>query len=261
MSYDSTFVEITPENIADHPQVICFINPKQASYHHKVNWFKGQFKIGLKLKLLYLSGEKKPVGFIEYIPGEYCWRSVDAAGYMFIHCLWINGKKYQQLGLGTVLLNEVEMDARDLMGVAVLASDKAFMATKAIFLKNGYEIVAQSGKDQLLAKKFVAGPGPAINDWENQLHKYQGLNIVYTKQCPWVARFVDEVQPVLREMNLSATITELSTAQEVQRAPSLYASFSLIYNGKLLADRYISLTRFKNIVNKELMPLLNQTQQ
>lgn len=35
-------------------------------------------------------------------------------------------------------------------------------------------------------------------------------------------------------------------------APSIYATFNLINNGKLLADHYISLTRFNNIIKKEL---------
>ena len=47
-------------------------------------------------------------------------------------------------------------------------------------------------------------------------------------------------------------IIELKTAEEAQNAPSVYAAFNLIHKGRLLADRYISTTRFKNILNKEL---------
>jgi hypothetical protein len=46
-------------------------------------------------------------------------------------------------------------------------------------------------------------------------------------------------------------ITELKTPADAQNAPSLYSVFNLINNGKLLADRYISLTRFNNILKKE----------
>jgi histone acetyltransferase (RNA polymerase elongator complex component) len=35
---------------------------------------------------------------------------------MFIHCLWINGKKHQHRGLGTLLIEEVEKNAKDMMG-------------------------------------------------------------------------------------------------------------------------------------------------
>ena len=147
MNFGTKIVEITANNIAEHPQAICFINPKHELYHQKIDWLKEQFENGLKIKLLYIIGEKRPIGFIEYIPGEYCWRSVDAKGYMFIHCLWTNGKKYQHHGLGTLLIKEVEKDAKKMLGIAVITSDKSFMANKEIFIKNGYNIISESGKN------------------------------------------------------------------------------------------------------------------
>lgn len=61
---------------ADTPGAICFINPKHEFYHKKVEWLNEQFEHGLKIKLLYLEEQKKPVGFIEYIPGEHCLRTM-----------------------------------------------------------------------------------------------------------------------------------------------------------------------------------------
>ena len=169
MNLEPEIIDVSPDNLSDHPQVICFINPKHELYHKKVDWLKEQFKNGLKIKLLYLKNENKPIGFIEYIPGELCWRSVDAKGYMFIHCLWTNGKKFQHQGLGQLLLEAVEKDSQDMLGIAVMASDKSFMTTKEIFVNNGYQIIEESGKDQLLIKQFKDGPLPSINDWQKEL--------------------------------------------------------------------------------------------
>lgn len=252
MNVKTTIVEVTAMNIAEYPQAICFINPKHEFYHKKVDWLKKQFENGLKIKLLYIESEKSPVGFIEYVPGEYCWRSVNAKGYMFIHCLWTNGKKYQHQGLGSLLIKEAEKDAKDMFGVASVTSDKSFMANKEIFLKNEYNNVSESGKDQLMAKQFKEGPLPSINNMERELEKYKKLTIIYSKQCPWVARFIEEVKPILEKKKLEPATIELKTANQAQKAPSLYSVFNLIYNGKLLADRFISTTRFLNIVNKEL---------
>jgi hypothetical protein len=251
---ETNIVEVTADNIAGHPGAICFINPKHEFYHKKIEWLNGQFEHGLKIKLLYLKGEKRPTGFIEYVPGEYCWRSVDAKGYMFIHCIWTNGKKYQHQGLGSLLIKEVEKDAKNTRGVAVVTSNKSFMADKGFFIKNGYTLLSESGKEQLLVKQFKAGPLPSINDWRNELVKYKNneLSLVYSKQCPWVARFIEEVKPILKEKSLHPMIIELRTAAQAQNAPSLYSAFNLIYNGKLLADRYISTTRFVNILDKEI---------
>jgi len=252
MESKTTIIDVTTENIAEYPQVICFINPKHEYYHFKIDWLKEQFRNGLKIKLLYLEGEKRPVGFIEYIPGEFCWRAVTAKGYMFIHCLWTNGKKYQHRGLGGLLLGEAEKEAKDKLGVAVVASDKAFMANREIFKKNGYIIVEESGKEQLLVKQFKDGPPPSINGWEAELKKYSGLTMIYSKQCPWVVRFIEESKPILAQEGLKCDVIELKSASQAQKAPSLYSSFNLIHNGRLLADRYISTTRFMNILKKEL---------
>jgi hypothetical protein len=260
LSAEASIIEVSMANIGEHPQAICFINPKHTLYGEKVGWLEEQFRNGLRIKLLYLKNEKRPrrggagrpVGFIEYVPGEHCWRAVSAKGYLFIHCLWTTGRKFQHLGLGTLLLREVEKDARSLLGVAAIASDGSFMAGREIFLKNGYEVAAESGAEQLLVKRFKKGPPPSINDWRAELAKRKGLSIVYSKQCPWVARFVEEARPVFAKFNLEPAVVEIKTAAQAQQAPSLYGVFHLIHDGKLLADRYISTTRLTNILKKEM---------
>ena len=248
LAAEATMVAVTSANIGDHPQAVCFINPKHPFYHKKVDWLQEQFQHGLQIKLLYLPTEKRPVGFIETVPGESCWRAVDAKGYLFIHCLWTTGKKYQRLGLGALLLQAAEKEAGGMLGVAAIASDGPFMAGREIFLKNGYAVISESGTEQLLAKRFRKGPPPAINDWRAELEKYEGLSIVYAKQCPWVARFIEEARPIFEKFNLQPVVSELKTPAQAQKAPSLYGVFNLIYNGRLLADRYISTTRLVNIL-------------
>jgi hypothetical protein len=245
-------IEVTAENLTEHPGAICFINPENEYYQLKVNWLKEQFKNGLKIKLLYIEGEKGSKGFIEYVPGEYCWRPVDAKGYMFIHCIWTNRKKYQHRGLGKQLITEAEKDASEMNGVAVVTSDNAFMASKEIFLKNRYRIIAESGKEQLLVKQFRDALLPAFFKSTFELSGYKGLTIIYSRQCPWVARFIEEVKPILVKENLVPEIIEVKTPAVAQSAPSIYGVFNLIYDGRLLADRYISTTRFVNIIKKEI---------
>lgn len=252
MDSKSGIVEVTRDNLSEHPQVICFINPKNEYYGEKIEWLRKRFDEGLRIKLLYPAGEKRPVGFIEYVPGEFCWRAVDAKGYLFVHCLWTNGKKHQHQGMGTRLIEEVEKDGADGYGVTVMTSDKAFMADKDIFLKNGYKVTAQSHTEQLLTKQFRDKPLPSFKDWECELRKHERPTLVFSKQCPWVARFMKEVTPILAEYHLKPEVIELKTAAQAQNAPSAYGAFSFIYGGKLLADRYVSTTRFRNILKKEL---------
>jgi len=252
MTIKTKIIDVTAENLSENPGAICFINPKNEYYQIKIKWLLEQYKNGLKIKLLYVEGEKSPKGFIEYVPGEYCWRPVDAKGYMFIHCIWTSGKKYQLQGLGRLLISEAENDASGMNGVAVLTSDGSFMVRKDIFLSNGYRIIAESGKDQLLIKQFRNAPLPFFSDPSFDLTKHNGLTIIYSKQCPWVARFIEEVKPIMEKRKLIPEIIEIGTPAEAQKTPSAYGIFNLIHNGKILADRYISITRFVNIINKEI---------
>ena len=249
-SFETTIIDITKENIDDHPQVVCFINKKHPTHHLKHEWILKRFKDGLKIKLLFIEEEKKPVGYIEYIPGEQAWRAVDAPDHMFIHCLWTNGKKYQHQGLGTLLLDACEKDAQSKAGVAVITSDGAFMAHKDIFIKNGFTEIAQQGKDMLLSKTYKKkAQQVSFKDHEKQLKKLNGFHILYSKQCPWVARFIQEIdESIIEKYNIK--IKEFTTAKQAQNAPSIYSIFNLIYDGKILADRYISNTRFNNILKK-----------
>ena len=89
-------------------------------------------------------------------------------------------------------------------------------------------------------------------DWQKQLSKYQGLNIIYSHQCPWVARSINELSEIAKKESLQLNLVELKNAKDAQNAPSIYASFNLIYNGKLLVDHYISSKRFQNIIKKEI---------
>jgi ribosomal protein S18 acetylase RimI-like enzyme len=245
-------ITVDQKNLDKYPQCICFINPKHKYYNLKIEWLKKRFNEGLKIKVLSLENENKIIGFIEYIDGKNCWRAVEAKGYMFIHCLWINGKKYRNKGLAKKLIDEVEKDAHKMNGVAIITSDNAFMVKKNLFLKYGYSILEENGKDQLLVKQFKKNALlPKIKN-NSKLENNAGLKIIYSKQCPWVARFIEEIKNFLEKEKIKIEIKELKTAKDAQNSVSIYSVFNLLYNNKLLADRYISLTRFKNILFKEI---------
>lgn len=247
-------VTINKNNLDEHPGVVCFFNKKNPAFPIKKEWLKKRFVEGFQVKLIYSKNPKKLVGFIEYVPGEFAWRAVSAKEYLFIHCIWIYPNNNKNQGFGSRLIEECISDAKNnsFKGVAVVTSKNAFMAESGLFLKNGFNKISNDERgNELLAINFNGAELPTVNDWKSKLEAYQGLHIIYTKQCPWVARMVEEIKETDQVKNLGLKIIELKTPKEAQNAPSLYASFNLIYNGKLLADRYISITRFNNILKKE----------
>jgi len=247
-------IDVDENNISEH-EPTCFLNPKNEGYQIKREWLKKRFAEGLKIKLLYLEGEKKPVAFIEYVPGEFAWRAVSAKGYMFIHCIWISKNKFKGKGYGSLLVKEAIKDAKNanLNGVAVVTSEGPFMAGKDLFVKNGFKSIESIKPSfELMVKSFKNGPVPKVKDWDAQSKKYKGLNILYSNQCPWVARFIDELSDIVKKKGIKLKITEIKIPKEAQNAPSLYATFNLVYDGKLLVDHYISTRRFENIIKKEI---------
>jgi hypothetical protein len=57
---------------------------------------------------------------------------------------------------------------------------------------------------------------------------------------------------IAKNEGITTQVIELKSAKEAQNAPSIYATFNVIYNGTLLVDHYISDRRFQNIINKKI---------
>lgn len=240
-------IEVTKDNMDKYcPR--CFIAEDSPGMQAKLEWTKKRFKEGLKLKQIY--DGKKLIGYIEYIDGENAFRAVDAKEYLFIHCLWISPNKYKNQGLASDLLNEAEKDLGNRLGIATITSDDGFMASKNLFDKNGFKEIETKDKFQLMVKQVKKGSLPKLKNVDKELAKYKGFHILYSAQCPWVARSISEIVKIAKSLGYEIKVKEMKTPKEAQNAPGIYSIFNLIFNGKMLADRYISTTRFKNILKK-----------
>jgi hypothetical protein len=224
----------------------------------KAEWYKKRLSEGMRYKVLY-SEDKGSTGMIEYIPGEFCWRAIEASGYMVIHCLCIFSKNFRGKGYASRMIDYCIDDARKekMNGVAVVTRKGAWMVNKDSFIKKGFEVVDTAAPDfELLALKFVKDASlPSFrNNRENVLKKYnKGLTILWTDQCPYIAKSVREVrETIAQRYGIKARIIEMKDHEQAQNAPSPYAIFSLIYDGKLLAFHPISNKRFMNIMDKVL---------
>jgi len=83
--------------------------------------------------------------------------------------------------------------------------------------------------------------------------KYRGLHIAYCAQCPMLPKSVNDLSEMAAEHGLELKVTVLNSAREAQDAPSYYGVFSLVWNGRLLSDHYVSKGRFKNILRKDIL--------
>jgi hypothetical protein len=231
-------------------------NPVHEGRCNKNRWLKVHFQKGLRAKVL-LTPDQRQCGYIEYLPGEYAWRGVDAAGYMFIHCIFTFYRQYQHRGLGARMIKGCLEDAASagMHGVAVVTRDRPWLAGPSLFLANGFKVVDTAPPDyQLLVRKLdPAAADPAFKKgWERRLAKYsRGLTVMLSDQCPHIAKFAGEiVQSAERDHGMKARIVKIRSYREAQNAPTPYAVFAVLYKGRILADHQISLTRFRNIMRR-----------
>ena len=230
---------------------------KHEGYKRKLAWNKQQFDQGMKYKVLY-SKQDGAVGAIEYIPGEFCWRPINAKGYFFIHCIYIMKKLYKELGYGQKLLDACLSDARKQKkaGVAVLVRKGSWMANKSLFIKNRFKVIEKTTPDfELLALKFNdTFPLPSFKDHGfGNSQSDRGLVIYYSDQCPYISKSVKEISEIARDLfGIKASLVHLDSSEKAQQVPSAFGTFCITFSGHVIADHPVSSTRFKNIMNKVL---------
>lgn len=249
----TSIINITPLNVLEQT-LFCIKDLKNPGFQNKKKWFEKQYKQGLRMKILKETNSKM-IGFIEYVPAMNAWRPVNAKNYMFIHCMYISSKKDRNNGAASLLLHEAEKESRalNMSGICVMTSDGAWITDKRIFEKNDYLEVDRRGRFELLSKKWdITVKDPNLNDWTLQQKKYKGWNLLYADQCPWHEKSVFALLNTAHEYGIDLKVRKIKNAKEAQNAPSGFGVFNLLRDGRLLEDHYLSATRFRNILKKEL---------
>ncbi len=246
-------IDVTPENVAE-VGIFCIKNPKSDGFQKKVTWFKDKINSGLTMKIA-VDDKGKQLAFIEWIPSELCWRPIKATNYLFIQCIALFVAKAKNQGIGSELISQCLKEARRQKkeGVCALTSDGPWMATSKLFEKNGFAQTDAKGRFLLMYKPFKkTASKPTLNDWTKNQAKYKGWNLVYSDQCPWHDKSVADLQACAIENGIELKVKRIKTPAEAQKAPSGFGTYTLIKDGKELADHYISRKRFENILKKEL---------
>lgn len=250
-------IDMTPENIADYG--VCGYKDfnKHPELQRKIDWFNKYYKKGLKIKIV-ISEKGSYQGMLEYIPGKYAHRPVEADGYMFIHCLFVGFlKEFKGKGYATSLIQSCINEAKneDMKGVAVVTRKGSFMAKDDIFFKLGFEVVDKAEPDfHLLVLKFdPSAENPSFKvDSQKNLERYgKGLTILRSPQCPYTEKNVNAIVESARNIfQLETQVIDLDEADVTQDSPCPFGVFCIIYDGKIISHHPISNGRFMNIMEK-----------
>ncbi len=248
---DWSIIEVDASNLVEE-SLFCAKNPKDPGFKAKAGWLARQQQNGMRLSIL-KQGDRK-VGFIEWVPAEFAWRPIDAPGYLFIQCIMVAQKADRHQGAATFLIDYVSRCAQDQQktGVAVITSTGSWMADEGVFKKSGFTRVAQDGRFDLLAHPFDkhAAP-PQLIDWASIPADYPEWTLLYANQCPWHLKAAVALRACAEEAGIDLFVHEVTDPKEAQTMPGGYGTFALIHEGKVLADHYISTTRFKNILRQK----------
>ena len=241
-------VDVTTENVDEYDLFCHKSKKKMPGYRNKLAWFKQRYNEGLRIKLLLVhEGTRGFVsrGFIEYIPGEYAWRGIDAKGYMVIHCIWVVGRNKKK-GYGSELMEMCVKDAEEmgLHGVAVVTSKKGhWLPKEKLFLKHSFEKVDTLPPFfELYTKRFSENaPLPRFYPvTEENIKKFgSGITLLYSYQCPYVYDMVAMVEEIARRADIPIQLeplTDNSMVQEYGMHP--YGVFCTLMDGEILTHHY-----------------------
>lgn len=248
---DIEIIDLTPDNIADYG--VCGYKDfkENLGLRRKIEWYREFYPKGLRIKVLF-SKTGGYQGMLEYIPGKYAHRPVNAYGYMFIHCVFVRLKnELKGKGYASSLILECIEEAKShkMLGVAVVTRKGPFMAKRDIFIKNGFESVAETKPDfELLALKFDNGSeNPSFKRISSENYQ-EGLTILRSAQCPYSVKNVDAIMETARKMKIQVNLIELKDVSSVQHAPCAFGTFCIVKDGRILSHHPISNTRFENII-------------
>ncbi len=253
----SKIIDINEKNI-DEQEMFCKKTKKKFNgYQSKLKWIKKRFKEGLKYKLLMVKEGNKETsrGMIEYIPGEYNWRGIQADGWMVIHCLWVVGK-HKQKGYGSKLLEYAINDAKEagMYGVVGMTADKGgWLPKRKLYERLGFELIDEMEPYfRLYAKGFsIDAPKPKFQPLSNEELKNHesGITIFYTDQCPYVVDLVDEVKEMPHSDKVKIIkIENCKDAQENGIYP--YGTYCVVCNGER--------TLYQHTLKKQIQAVLNK---
>ena len=218
----------------------------------KKDWLVERFKEGLQFKMLKV--DDRSWGMIEYIPGEYAWRPVDARGYLFIHCLWVIGRQKGK-GYGSLLVEQCLEDAKGTNGVAVITSKSPFLADKRIFLKEGFQVCDTAAPDyELLVKPLKKSSLPKFRDRAKnpRVENKNGITFVYSPQCPYVHGSLHWYTGVADKLNIPYEIIHVSEMEQAQNSASPHGTIGIFYNGRFLSHVLTTDTQFEKLVRSQI---------
>lgn len=246
-------LSVTKENI-EKEHICCAIsNNKDCQVSSKKAWLSKRFEDGLVFKKCDVRGKC----FIEYIPAEKAWTSINAKDYMFINCFWVSGK-FKGQGNANLLLEECIKDSKEKnkKGLVVLSSKKKmpFLSDPEFLKYKGFKLadIAKPYFELLYLPFDLDANKPSFKDNViNPFVEEEGFVLFYSHQCPFTAKYVPIIKEFANSKGVKLKTILLETTEKAQNAPSPVTSYSLFYNGEFITNEILSIKKFEKIIEQK----------
>jgi len=244
------FIRVTEENIGKE-HICCAMSGAQSEA--KKAWLRERFAEGL---VFYRSAERGKC-FIEYIPAEKAWVPIDAAGYLYINCLWISGSMKGH-GYSNDLLDECIRDAKaqGKAGLCILSSGKKkeFLSDAKHLAHKGF-LVADEAVNGITLMYLPLAEGAAAPAFKPCAKKAEidepGYVIYYTDQCPFTYYWVPRVVEVAAEHGIEVKTVHITDCETAQSMPVPATTYALFRDGKYITHGIQSDKKFLKLAGVE----------
>ena len=247
------YIRVTKDNL-ESEHICCAISKSDdVQVDSKKAWLAERFEEGL----VFLKSAERGKCFIEYIPAENAWNPIDAAGYMYIDCLWVSGA-FKGHGYSNTLLDECVKDSksRGMKGLCALSCEKKkpFLADPGYLKHKGFSVCDEADNGiQLWYLPFSPdAEKPRLKECARHPRvDGEGYVLYYTSQCPFNAKYVPIVEQTARERGVRFKAIHLRSRTDAQNAPTPVTTYALFCDGKYLTHEQMNDKRFLKLLEKQ----------
>ena len=246
------YIRVTKENL-DSEHICCALSKNNdVQVASKKAWLADRLDEGL----VFLKSVARGKCFIEYLPAEYAWNPIEAAGYMYIDCLWVSGS-LKGHGYSSDLLETCINDSKEKgkAGLCTLSSakKKPFLADPRFLKHKGFEVCDEADNGiQLWYFPFEPeAVKPTFKDCARHPSvEEKGYVLFYTSQCPFNAKYVPIVEQTARDHGIAFKAIHLESREQAQSAPAPITTYALFHDGVYLTNEQLNDKKFLKLVSR-----------